>query len=164
MAVVAKNDFSEAILNFKISVVEAIDGFGFVKNITPVETGFPTNIGIEIRNGSHVNVSVSFGDGSEPMWIVNIDNVLDIFVISVWHNYTSSGKYNVTITAQNVLNFLTASTIAEVQDPVRNLTIQVNNNSKKPILPLFGGGGGNIHTAATRTRHFMKNDSYLTSL
>lgn len=122
----AKNVFSEAILNFKISVVTPIDGFGFVKNITPVETGFPTNIGIEIRNGSNVNVSINFGDGSEPMWIVNIDDVLDIFVISVWYNYSTAGLYNVTIKAWNQVDTLTASNIAEVQDPVWNLTIQVN--------------------------------------
>lgn len=122
----AKNFFSEAILNFKISVVTGIDGFGFVKNITPVETGFPTNIGIEVRNGSNVNVSINFGDGSETMWIVNIDDVLDIFVISLWHNYSTAGHYNVSIKAWNPLNTLTATSMAEVQDPVRNLTIQVN--------------------------------------
>lgn len=125
---IAKNDFSQAILNFKMTVLEAIEGFGFVKNITSVETGYPTNIGIEIRNGSNINVSVSFGDGSEPVWIVNIDNVLDIFVISLWHNYSSSGHYNVTTKAWNLLGTFTASSIAKVQDPIRNLTIQVNIN------------------------------------
>ena len=70
-------------------VVTAIDGFGFVKNITTVQTGYPTNIGIEVRNGSSVNVSINYGDGSEPMWIVNIDDVLDIFVITLWHISTS---------------------------------------------------------------------------
>ena len=121
----AKNFFSEAVVSFKISVVSAVDGFGFVKNITPVETGFPTNIGIEIRNGSNVNVSINFGDGSEPMWIVNIDDILDIFVISLWHNYSTAGLYNVSIMAWNPLNSMTARSIAEVQDPVWNLTIQV---------------------------------------
>ena len=125
LVLVAKNDVSEAIISFKISVSQAIEGFGFVKNITPVETGYPTNIAIEIRNGSKVNVSVSFGDGSEPVWIVNIDNIMDIFVISVWHNYTTSDHFNVTITAQNALHTLTASTTAEVQDPVTILSIQV---------------------------------------
>ena len=122
----AKNDFSEVLISFKISVVTEVDGFGFVKNITTVETGFPTNIGIEIRNGSNFNVSVDFGDGSQPVWIVNINEVLDIFVISLWHNYSSAGHYNVTIKAWNVLNSLTDSTMALVQDPVRNLTIQVS--------------------------------------
>lgn len=122
----ARNPFSEAILSFKISVVTPIDGFGFVKDIIPVETGFPTNIGIEIMNGSNVDVSVNFGDGSEPVWVVNVDDVLDIFVISLWHNYSTAGQYNVTIKAWNQLNTKTASKIAEVQNPVWNLTIQVN--------------------------------------
>ena len=124
----AKNDFSEALISLKVSVVEAVEGFGFVKNITTVETGFPANIGIEIRNGSNFNVSVHFGDGSQPVWIVNINDVMDIFVISLWHNYSSAGHYNVTIKAWNVLNSLTASTMALVQDPVRNLTIQVSKD------------------------------------
>ena len=123
---VAKNFFSEAILNFKIMVVAPINGFGFVKNITPVETGHPTNIGIEIRNGSNVNVSVNFGDGSESVWIVNVNDILDIFVISLWHNYSTAGLYNVTIQAQNLLDSFTESSIARVQDPVRNLTIKVS--------------------------------------
>ena len=91
-----------------------------------METGFPTNIGIEIMNGSNVDVSVNFGDGSEPVWVVNVDDVLDIFVISLWHNYSTAGQYNVTIKAWNQLNTKTASKIAEVQNPVWNLTIQVN--------------------------------------
>lgn len=122
----AKNGFSEAMVSLKIKVVTTIEGFGFVKNITPVETGFPTNIGIEVRNGSDFNVSVDFGDGSEPVSIVNIDEVLNIFVISLWHNYTCSGNYNVTIKAWNLVTSLSFSSIAEVQDPVRNLTVQVN--------------------------------------
>ena len=116
----AKNDFSEALISLKISVIEAVEGFGFVKNITTVETGFPVNIGIEIRNGSNFNVSVHFGDGSQPVWIVNIDEVMDIFVISLWHNYSSAGHYNVTIKAWNVLNSLTASTMALVHPRPRN--------------------------------------------
>lgn len=123
---VAKNFFSEAILNFKITVVAPINGFGFVKNITPVETGHPTNIGIEIRNGSNVNVSVNFGDGSESVWIVNVNDILDIFVISLWHNYSTAGLYKVTIQAQNLLDAFTESSIAKVQDPVRNLTMRVS--------------------------------------
>ena len=131
----ASNDFSEAILNFKITVAEEITGFGFVKNITPVETGFSTNIGIEVRNGSNFNVSVSFGDGSEPVWIINIDDVMDIFVISLWHNYSSAGDYNVTIKAWNILSTLTASSIAKVQDPLWNLTVQVNNKNNNKNKP-----------------------------
>lgn len=127
---VAKNFFSEAILNFKIAVASPIDGFGFVKNITPVETGYPTNIGIEIRNGSNVNISVNFGDGTEPVWIVNVDDILDIFVISLWHNYSTAGQYNVTIQARNLLDFFTASSIAEVQDPIGNLTIKVSKKTQ----------------------------------
>ena len=133
---VAKNFFSEAILNFKISVATPIDGFGFVKNVTPVETGYPTNIGIEIRNGSNINVSVNFGDGSEPVWIVNVDDILDIFVISLWHNYSTAGQYNVTIQARNLLDFFTASSIAKVQDPIRNLTIKVRKLTQiKALFP-----------------------------
>jgi len=107
-------------------VVTPINGFGFVKNITPVETGYPTNIGIEIRNGSNVNVTVNFGDGSDPVWIVNVDDILDIFVISLWHNYSTAGHYNVTIQARNLLDSMTASSIAQVQDPIRNLTVKVS--------------------------------------
>lgn len=146
---VAKNFFSEAILNFKVSVVTPIDGFGFVKNITPVETGYPSNIGIEIRNGSNVNVSINFGDGSEPVWIVNVDDVLDIFVISLWHNYSMAGLYNVTIEARNLLDSLTASSIAQVQDPLGNLTIQVNNLTQNTALFLQQIIRGIDHTLST---------------
>ncbi|KAJ7360536.1 hypothetical protein OS493_015640 [Desmophyllum pertusum] len=58
------------------------------------------------------------------MWIVNIADVLDIFVISLWHNYSTAGHYNVSIWASNPVNSMTANKIADVQDPVRNLTIQ----------------------------------------
>lgn len=138
----ATNFFSEALISLKMMVVTAIDGFGFVKNITTVQTGYPTNIGIEVRNGSSVNVSINYGDGSEPMWIVNIDDVLDIFVISLWHNYSAAGLYNVSIKAWNILNTVTANSIAEVQDPVRNLTIEVNicmsnNESKMKLTELM---------------------------
>lgn len=146
---VAKNFFSEAILNFKVSVVTPIDGFGFVKNITPVETGYPSNIGIEIRNGSNVNVSINFGDGSEPVWIVNVDDVLDILVISLWHNYSMAGLYNVTIEARNLLDSLTASSIAQVQDPLGNLTIQVNNLTQNTALFLQQIIRGIDHTLST---------------
>ncbi|XP_022779645.1 uncharacterized protein LOC111321123 [Stylophora pistillata] len=130
------NFFSEALINLKMTVVTAIDGFGFVKNITTVQTGSPTNIGIEVRNGSNVNVSIDYGDGSPPLWIVNIDDVLDIFVISVWHNYSAPGLYNVSIKALNVLSTHTATSIADVQDPVRNLTIEKKYDT--PCLEVNG--------------------------
>lgn len=88
---VVKNFFFEVIFNFKILVVVLIDGFGFVKNIILVEMGYLINIGIEIRNGSNVNVFVNFGDGFEFVWIVNVDDILDIFVIFLWYNYSMVG-------------------------------------------------------------------------
>lgn len=87
--------------------------------------GSPTNIGIEIINGTDVNVTVSFGDSSPNLSITQIVDVKDLFVISAWHNYTTSGEFNVTVTAWNRLGSITKSMLAVVQEPVNNLTIKV---------------------------------------
>ena len=131
---VAVNDVSQAHTNLRIQVFTSVDGFGFIAPITPVQTGFATNVGIGITEGSNANVSVSFGDQSASVWIVQIDEVMDFFVISVWHNYTKSGHYNVNISAWNVLGSTVNSTIAIVQDPVCNLTIQVSMEYTLPMI------------------------------
>lgn len=125
----AKNAISEKLATFKISVLSLVGGLSFVSKITPAQTGASTRIGVEVRNGSDFNVSVNYGDGSPPVVISRVDDVLNSFVISLRHNYSSPGQYNVSVKAWNALNTETISSIAVVQDPVWNLTFQVSKTS-----------------------------------
>lgn len=122
----AKNAISELPVTFKVSVLSPVGGLSFVSKITPAQTGTSTRIGVEVRNGSNFNVSVNYGDGSTSVMISKVDEVSNTFVISLRHNYSSPGKYNVSVRAWNALNTETISSIAMVQDPVWNLTFQVS--------------------------------------
>ena len=123
--VVANNPVSEAQLTFDVTAVEAVEGLDFIEQTKPVSLGMEAKIGIELLNGTNVNVTIEFGDSSPPVHIVDIENVKDLFVISAKHNYTDVGEYNVTVIAQNKLNTMVKSMVIIVEIPITNLTVKV---------------------------------------
>ncbi|XP_068694084.1 polycystin-1-like protein 2 [Montipora foliosa] len=169
-----KNAVSEKNKSFKVAVLTAIGGLTIFDNITTVQTGASTHISVEIKNGSRFNLSLNFGDGSQPLTITNVDDISSSFVISLRHNYSFAGRYNFTVKAWNALNTETASSLAVVQDLVGNLTIQKTytseclevNDTFSVLMKVNGselryyvhfGDGKNVTSTDSRVNH-----SYIT--
>ena len=127
VSVEAANQISSHKIVKTITVQNKIQGLAFISQIKAVEIGFPTVISWRIIAGSDVKYVIDYSDGSPPQ-------ILDASVVginvTVHHNYSSAGEFQVKITAYNLVGpNSTISDKAVVDESILGLAAYAQRNT-----------------------------------
>ncbi len=119
------NSLSHVTLGCVIRALDAVSGLKFRKPIGAVSLGKVMSFDWSVSSGTNVTYVVDFGDGGIPRMIQSAESNKKEFYVE--YIYKNVGRYNVSVTANNILGpKITVVSTAVVQVPVKGMKFYSN--------------------------------------
>ena len=178
LSLAAYNSIGRLTKTCAIIALDKVSGLELLQPVKPVAFGLDTMIAWTVQYGTNVSYTVDLGDGRAKR-VYNMSGTSDKSVV-LSYRYAKVGKYNITITAKNIISHLVSlSTTAVVQIPLNGLKffttlphitqnvyvargdevelwVQLQQGSDPTCSFRFGDGMTNIETSALNVKHTFR--------
>ena len=128
LSLALSNPLSSQQFSCVIHVQDIVKDLQLFQAIKPVPTGNETLVEWFLLQGSDLTFEFDLGDGNfYSNTTFDIDGVLTVYAINT---YATVGEYDVNITVYNDVSNLTLMTLAVVEDPIFNMTLEVIHSAR----------------------------------